>query len=313
MKFFTPITIDYEKQILIANTHQQPISFNRNQLIFPITQLNHNVCLEEDIQLPPNSEVFVLTPTTIPKDLSGIIEPSINFFWRTGLHLARTITPTEGDSSNIRLRFINPTKSTIVIPKGSTIGKFEEFNDFSSEKIIHNLEIDNLNNNNNNNNNNNKFLEEFDINNKKLTNSEKEELKSLLIKYKHVFAQNPKQPGVTSSIKHQIITTSDLPVKQRNFRQSPKEKQIIEEHIEEMLKNEIIEHSQSPWSAPVILVKKKDGTLRFCVDYRTLNTVTKKDVYPLPRIDDLLDSLGGSLFFLLWIVQVVILRHIKME
>ena len=144
LKFFTPITIDYEKQILIANTHQQPISFNRNQLIFPITQLNYNVCLEEDIQLPPNSEVFVLTPTTIPKDLSGIIEPSINFFWRTGLHLARTITPTEGDSSNIRLRFINPTKSTIVIPKGSTIGKFEEFNDFSSEKIIHNLEIDNL-------------------------------------------------------------------------------------------------------------------------------------------------------------------------
>uniref|UniRef100_A0A1X7TBK8 Reverse transcriptase domain-containing protein n=1 Tax=Amphimedon queenslandica TaxID=400682 RepID=A0A1X7TBK8_AMPQE len=52
--------------------------------------------------------------------------------------------------------------------------------------------------------------------------------------------------------------------------------------------------SQSPWSSPVILVKKKDGSLHFCVDYRKVNFVTRKDAYPLSRIDDTLDTLAGS-------------------
>ncbi|UYV60597.1 hypothetical protein LAZ67_1001626 [Cordylochernes scorpioides] len=65
----------------------------------------------------------------------------------------------------------------------------------------------------------------------------------------------------------------------------------------QLLKNGIISHSSSPWASPIILVKKKNGTFRFCVDYRNLNSVTVKDQYPLPRIDDCFDSLHGARYF----------------
>ena len=67
--------------------------------------------------------------------------------------------------------------------------------------------------------------------------------------------------------------------------------------VEDMEKHGVVKPSTSPWASPVVLVPKKDGSYRFCIDYRRLNSVTRKDVYPLPRIDDILDTLGGMKFF----------------
>ena len=64
-----------------------------------------------------------------------------------------------------------------------------------------------------------------------------------------------------------------------------------------MQTSEVIQPSESPWASPVVMVKKKDGTYRFCVDYRQVNSVTKRDSFPLPRIDDLSDQLGQSCYF----------------
>ena len=74
-------------------------------------------------------------------------------------------------------------------------------------------------------------------------------------------------------------------------------RQAAEDKIREMAAGGVIEPSSSPWAAPAVLVKKKDGSWRFCVDYRRLNEVTRKDSYPLPRIDDALDYIGGSSWF----------------
>ncbi|UYV61011.1 K02A2.6-like [Cordylochernes scorpioides] len=110
------------------------------------------------------------------------------------------------------------------------------------------------------------------------------------------FGSTPIKP--TSTVKHKINTGDQSPIKQRPYRVAPSERRLIQDEVNKMIENHIVKPSESPWSSPVILVRKKDGTWRYCVDYRRLNKITKKkDVYPLPRIDDALDSLAGSSYF----------------
>ena len=98
-------------------------------------------------------------------------------------------------------------------------------------------------------------------------------------------------------MQHRIDTGDSPPIRQRPYRVSESQRGIIEEHVTDMLNRGIIQPSTSPWASPIILVKKKDGTDRFVVDCRRFNSVTRKDSYPLPRIDDALDALNGTKYF----------------
>ena len=105
------------------------------------------------------------------------------------------------------------------------------------------------------------------------------------------------QLGKTDVVTHEIDTGNSRPIKlpMRRFPQMHKE--IIEQEVDKMLEKKVIEPSDSPWSANVCLVRKKNQTWRFCVDYRKLNQITRRDAYPLPVIDQTLDTLSGSKWF----------------
>ncbi|UYV71576.1 hypothetical protein LAZ67_8003727 [Cordylochernes scorpioides] len=130
-----------------------------------------------------------------------------------------------------------------------------------------------------------------------LDESQKEKLRNLLKNYTDIFEFSKRKQFKDVNVKHRINTGDHLPTKQRPYRVAPRERQIIQDEVNKMEKLDIIQPSESPWASPVVLIRKKDGSWRFCVDYRRLNKITKKDVYPLPRIDDTLDCLRGARFY----------------
>ena len=130
-----------------------------------------------------------------------------------------------------------------------------------------------------------------------LNQKETDKLKNLLIQYQDVFAKSSADLGLTDRMVHRINVGNATPIKQPPRRLPLGKREIEREEIQKMLDRGIVEPSISPWASPVTLGTKKDGSTRFCVDYRKVNDVTVKDAYPLPRIDTLLDSLSGALWF----------------
>ena len=114
--------------------------------------------------------------------------------------------------------------------------------------------------------------------------------------YHHIFAVEDLELGCTNLVKHEIKLTNYVPFKERYRRIPPHQYEEMRQHLDEMLRMGAIRKSNSPWVSAVVLVRKKDGALRFCIDLRKLNERTVKDVYSLPRIEDSLDVLNALAF-----------------
>ena len=130
-----------------------------------------------------------------------------------------------------------------------------------------------------------------------LSQCDVDKLRKLLIEYQDVFAKDEFDLGSFQAIKHQIDTANATPIK-LGLRRTPvhfvKEE---DELLQNMLKAGVIQPSNSSWAAAPVLVRKKDGRVRWCIDYRALNNVTRKDVFPLPIMSECIDALEGNMFF----------------
>lgn len=140
------------------------------------------------------------------------------------------------------------------------------------------------------------LLKELEIENT-LSDQELNQLRTVVSSFSDVFALDESELGQTDLIKHSIDTGGSRPVKQLPYRTPFSLRGKMEGMISQMLEQGVIKPSNSPWASPVVLVAKKDGSSRFCVDYRRLNSVTKMDTFPLPRIDDSLDLLANTAYF----------------
>ena len=122
---------------------------------------------------------------------------------------------------------------------------------------------------------------------------QRKELAQVITQYREVF---PDVPSKTNLIEHDVDVGDSAPIKQQPYRVSPMKKELLDKEVQYMLKNDIIEESQSNWSSPCILVPKHDGGFRFCTDFRKVNDKTKSDSFPIPRIADCIDQIGNAKF-----------------
>ena len=137
----------------------------------------------------------------------------------------------------------------------------------------------------------------LDFSSDNLSPQECEEASNMLNRWKHIFSKGPTDLGCTDLVEHEIHLNDPTPFKDLYRQIPPAMFEEVRQHLKEMLDAGAVRESQSPFSSNIVLVRKKDNSLRFCIDYRKLNNRTIRDAYSLPRIDESLDSLSGSKYF----------------
>uniref|UniRef100_A0A669BQ97 Gypsy retrotransposon integrase-like protein 1 n=1 Tax=Oreochromis niloticus TaxID=8128 RepID=A0A669BQ97_ORENI len=137
----------------------------------------------------------------------------------------------------------------------------------------------------------------FDFGDSPIPEEWKSRLRQKLAERRNVFSKHEWDVGLAKGVEHHIRLHDPRPFRERSRRLAPADIDDVRRHIQQLLAAGIITESRSPYASPIVVVRKKNGAIRICIDYRTLNNRTTPDQYTMPRIDDALDSLSGSRWF----------------
>ena len=244
--------------------------------------------------VPAFSEQVIRTQPIRPRNVttgrSCCLQPASTFASKTGLALGGTLVTSH--ARRMPVLVVNPTSSPVLLHKGlvaatcvpavsmkavpTTAGPASSGGP-APLKLPDHLE---------------RMVPKLRLNESQCT-----AVRGVLAQYADVFMSPDGTLGKTSVAEHRIDLTDNRPFRQRLRRAAQAHQEVIDQEVQKMLDLDIIEPCDSPWASPVVMVKKKDGTWRFCVDYRKLNDTTRKDSYPLPHIEDTFDALAGSHYF----------------
>ena len=242
----------------------------------------------QTVKIPPGQTCDVLFSSDASfRDQTAVVEPDMVLLAAVGLESADTFV---GSGSRNVIPISNPGREVKYLEKGTAVGQVSV-----AQANTGMLSEDNSPDH--------KGPSELRPELRKLVDDsnlvsveQKERLEQLLRQYDIAFGE-PTGLGRTDLVYHTINTADSKPFKIPYRRLPLKKKLMAEKEIADQLRLGVIVPSTSPWSSPVQMVTKKDGTIRFCIDYRKLNGCTKKNSYPLPRIDETIDSLGGNQWF----------------
>ena len=294
-------TLNFETKSLDTDSGTPVINFIEEQTK-RVTGLARPV--KHTVILPQSETIIPIRISRLPNKETTLFEP-LGLLAHKKLAGARTITTVNNGRGLCRI--LNPLPTPVSLGPSNVIGKLipvdactiqelktEHTNmDTSAQGVACSEPIDSIK------------MERKDgkmiadelgisLNESDLTENEKLRLYEFIAKNRSTFAKDTSELVGCNMHKHKIITGQAPPQHKRPYRVSPKIKHLIDEQIDDMLKNDIIEPSDSYWAAPVVMCKKKDGTYRFAVDYRDLNAVTEPINFPLPRLEDVIDSVGES-------------------
>ena len=265
------------------------IQFDEGEWVYTRgTELGCNrIFVEQDVILPPKQETHVpvrvshhsLTESPFVGVTENLKVPNLSH-----VYTGRSVIPAR--YTGLRVCVVNTAEQAQTLKKGTSLGPVEkaevidsaaaEPGNDSEEEVIQ------------------KVMSTLPD---ELTESQKQEVLQLLKDNSAIFSRGEFDIGRTPLVEYRIDTGENRPIRQPLRRHPFAHLDIIDEQVETMKKSGIIEQAASPWASNVVLVRKKDGTLRFCVDYRRLNAITYKDSYPLPLIDNCLNALAGSSWF----------------
>lgn len=249
--------------------------------------LDEDVCLKKDAQ-----EFFirckVVSQVVDVKDNSFVFFPDSEKLMMKGLFAANSIVSSE--NGFIPVKLLKPDFERVVLYKGTRVGFVHELN--SPSGYVENVRLLGVDEKQ-------KCAEaplEFP-NLSHLTAEEARKLKETLDEFADVFSLSKMDIGCTGIVEHKIETGDALPIATPPRRVPMALEEKVDKMVEDLLKSDIIQPSESPWNAPIVIVAKKNGDIRMCVDYRRLNSVTKRPVYPIPATQQLLDCLSGAQYF----------------
>ena len=242
------------------------------------------ILINKTTHVPPESELFVKASTDYPLyEAMNLVEP-LSSNQKRGLLIARSLINNEGES---KVSVLNLTDKPIKLKAGEVVGHVCSVEESSCTPkdpgdcgtLPDHLKplVDNLSD--------------------ELTAEQKQQFSQLIHEFQDIFVGPDGKLGQTDLAYHKIETGDAKPIKIPPRKCPIAQREIIETELDKMLQQKVIEPSDSPWSAPICLVRKSDGTYRFAIDFRGLNAVTEKDAYPLPNIRQIFDTLSGSRWY----------------